>query len=274
MSETSPPHADAVNLPPPAPSTFPRLDSVLCRGSLLPSGSAERPGDMRREYLSLLALHLRQSRAGAMALSPSQTAAHRTGIPIAGLDVNSQRTHAILAGKEILKTVRVHNSKVTEEFNLRSSIVSYASTHGSPQGDSAARRREYLPARDVRWSVGKFDHIIATAAANGRIALYDVNAAGSRIELAWLHEHQGQVNKLDFDPFSGYLLLSASQDKTVRLWDIREPKATRCKLRFDVRSGVREVRWSPKEGMILILPSAQMAASYRIGMPEILWDLS
>ncbi len=247
MSETSPPHPDEVNLPPPAPPLPPARLGPLQR-FIAPLGFSRTAG--RRD------VHTAQpARASPRTVTrrsygtlPSQTAAHRTGIPIAGLDVNHHRTHAILAGKEILKTVRVHDSKVTEEFNLRSSIVSYASTHGPPQGDSVARRREYLPARDVRWSVGKFDHIIATSATNGRIALYDVNAAGSRIELAWLHEHQGQVNKLDFDPFSGYWLLSASQDKTVRLWDIREPKATRCKLRFDVRSGVREVRWSPKEG--------------------------
>ena len=247
MSERFPPHSDEVNLPPPAPPLPPARLGPLQR-FIAPLGFSRASGTREARTHQPARPPPQTITRRSYGTLPSQTAAHRTGIPIAGLDVNDQRTHAILAGKEILKTVRVHDGKVTEEFNLRSSIVSYASTHGSPQGDSAARRREYLPARDVKWSVGKFDHIIATAAANGRIALYDVNAAGSRIELAWLHDHQGQVNKLDFDPFSGYLLLSASQDKTVRLWDIRDPKTTRCKLRFDVRSGVREVRWSPKEG--------------------------
>ena len=139
----------------------------------------------------------------------------------------------------------MHDGKVTEDFNLRSSINSYASTHDSSQADVASKRREYLPARDVRWSTGHYDHIVATAGSNGRIALYDLNAAGPRIELAWLHEHTGQVNKLDFDPFAGYVLLSASQDKSVRLWDLREPKSSKSRLRFEVRSAVRDVRWSP-----------------------------
>lgn len=96
----------------------------------------------------------------------------------------------------------------------------------------------------MRWSTGNWDHIIATAATNGRIALYDLKASGFKTELAWLHEHTGQINKLDFDPSAGYLLLSASQDKSVRLWDlrVRPDKAFR---RFDIRSPVRDVRWSP-----------------------------
>lgn len=177
----------------------------------------------------------------------SQTATHRTGIPIAALDINQSGTHAILAGKEILKTVHVHEGKVTEDLNLRAAINSYASTYTSPQSNRAGKRREYLPARDVRWSTGDWAHIIATAATNGRIALYDLKASGLKTELAWLHEHTGQINKLDFDPFAGYLLLSASQDKSVRLWDMREPKPEKSRLRFDVRSAVRDVRWSPVE---------------------------
>ncbi|RMZ77134.1 hypothetical protein DV737_g4479, partial [Chaetothyriales sp. CBS 132003] len=185
------------------------------------------------------------SRYGALA---SQTATHRTGIPISALDINEQKTHAVLAGKEILKTVRIQDGKVTEDFNLRASIISYASTHGSSQPDAATRRREYLSCRDVRWSSKQFSHIIAAAGQNGRIALYDVNVAGARTELAWIHDHTGQVNKLDFDVFVGYMMLSASTDKTVRMTDIRDTRAAKCTQKFVVRSGVRHVAWSPVEG--------------------------
>ncbi|KAH0847444.1 double-strand break repair protein MRE11 [Fonsecaea pedrosoi] len=175
----------------------------------------------------------------------SRTATHRTGIPIAALDINRRKTHAVLAGKEILKTVRVHDGKVTEDLNIRASISSYAAAHSSSQLDRADKRREYLPARDVKWSIGHWEHIIATAATNGRIALYDLNAPSPKTELAWLHEHTGQINKLDFDPHAGYLLLSASQDKSVRLWDLRQPQRDKSRIRFEVRSAVRDVRWSP-----------------------------
>ncbi|KAJ9645470.1 SEA (Seh1-associated) complex subunit [Knufia peltigerae] len=234
-------------LPPPAPPLPPSRLGQLQRiiapwgkhiGSKSHGGPAQGDGDrgLRRisgshNYSSL----------------PSQTATHRTGIPIAALDINQSGTHAILAGKEILKTVHVHEGKVTEDLNLRASINSYSSAHTTPQFDWAARRRDFLPARDVRWSTGNWAHVVATAATNGRIALYDLNAPGPRIELAWLHEHTGQINKLDFDPHAGYLLLSASQDKSVKLWDMREPKPEKSRQRFDVRSAVRDVRWSPLE---------------------------
>jgi WD40 repeat protein len=172
---------------------------------------------------------------------------HRTGIPIAALDINKNKTHAILAGKDILKTVRIQDGRITEDFNLRSSITSYASARTSPQADITDRRREYLPARDVKWSIGHWEHIVATAATNGRIALYDLNAPSAKTEWAWLHEHSGQINKLDIDPHAGYLLLSASQDKSVRLWDLREPRPDRSRNRFEIRSAVRDVSWCPVE---------------------------
>ncbi|KAK5264400.1 SEA (Seh1-associated) complex subunit [Exophiala xenobiotica] len=245
---SDPPLADNASLlPPPAPPLPPSRLGPLQRiiapwgkhiGSKSHGGPAQ--GDGERGLRQITGIHTYSS-------LPSQTATHRTGIPIASLDINQSGSHAILAGKEILKTVHIHEGKVTEDLNLRASINSYASTHTSPQLDGAAKRREYLPARDVRWSTGNWAHIVATAATNGRIALYDLKAPGPRIELAWLHEHTGQINKLDFDPFAGYLLLSASQDKSVRLWDMREPKPEKSRQRFDVRSAVRDVRWSPLE---------------------------
>ncbi|KAJ4520078.1 hypothetical protein ABEF93_001908 [Exophiala dermatitidis] len=229
-------------LPPPAPPLPPSRLGQLQRiiapwGRHIGSKSHGGPsqGDREHALRQITAIHTYSS-------LPSPTATHRTGIPISALDINQAGTHAILAGKDILKTVHVHDGKVTEDLNLRAAISSYASTH-SQVGD-AGKRREYLPARDVRWSTGNWDHIIATAATNGRIALYDLKASGLKTEFAWLHEHTGQINKLDFDPSAGYLLLSASQDKSVRLWDLRV-KPDKAFRRFDIRSAVRDVRWSP-----------------------------
>lgn len=170
---------------------------------------------------------------------------HRTGIPIAAVDINEQSTHAVLAGRDILKTVRVQDRAIVEDLNLRNQVNTYISTqHLKPE--EIRKRREFLPAKDVRWSHGNYSHVVATAAQNGRIALYDVTTLGSsRVELAWIYQHVGQVNKLDFDPHQGYMLLSGSQDKYCKIWDIRDQRNPIGYNQYHVKAPVRDVRWSP-----------------------------
>ncbi|KAF2111000.1 hypothetical protein BDV96DRAFT_500476 [Lophiotrema nucula] len=186
---------------------------------------------------------------GIRTVGSSQDASHKTGLDISALDINRDGTHAILAGKEILKTVRVHDARVVEEINLRAAVINYAERNA---GSSQVRQRDGFGIHDVKWSHGQYSTHIATAAANGKVILYDLNRAG--VELARLHEHTRQVHKLAFNPHQGYLLLSASQDATVRLWDLRDMRrdAMTCQSR-DVYRGVstpiRDVQWSPTDGL-------------------------
>lgn len=185
----------------------------------------------------------------------SQTATHKTGIPISALDVSPQRTHAVLAGREILKTIRVSGAICAEEFNLRAAIIAYASTHNAPFAGSSVRYKDDLASNDVKWSHGNYSSTIATAAANGRIVLYDINRAG--VQLARVHEHNRQVHKLAFNPHQGYYLLSGSQDATLRLWDLRAMAGGRNVLTFRSThkykanaDGIRDVKWSPTDGTV------------------------
>ncbi|KAL4890791.1 hypothetical protein BDV59DRAFT_77695 [Aspergillus ambiguus] len=183
----------------------------------------------------------------------SQTVTHKTGIPIAALDISPQRTHAVIAGKEILKTIRVSPDHSSEEFNLRNAIISYSSTHQVPNGPSG-RHKDQLMVRDVKWSHGIHDQVIATAVANGRIVLYDLHRTG--LEYCRFVGHSRQVHRLAFNPFMPSLLLSASQDSTVRMWDLRVPSTGRgvpvsgsTHLFHGNSDAVRDVRWSPEDGV-------------------------
>lgn len=146
------------------------------------------------------------------------------------------------------------DSTCTEDFNLRSSIIAYAAAHDASGGTISARHKDQLAATDVKWSHGKYDTTVATAAANGQIVIYDINRPG--IELARLHEHSRQVHRVAFNPFQGALLLSGSQDATIRLWDLRalarEESVTTCRSVYKYtgnNEGVRDLRWSPTEGV-------------------------
>ena len=84
--------------------------------------------------------------------------------------------------------------------------------------------------------------------------LYDINRAG--VELARLHEHSRQVHRVAFNPHQGALLLSGSQDATIRLWDMRNLAGNRSILTCQSthkypgnNEGVRDVKWSPTNGV-------------------------
>ena len=186
----------------------------------------------------------------------SRTTAHRTGIPITALDISPCRTKAILAGRDILKTISVTNTQCAEEFNLKEKVNRYAASHegGGEQRHAASRYSQKVAANDVKWSNGDFETTVATAAANGQIVLYDLNRVG--VEFARLHEHNRQVHRLAFNPHRGNLLLSGSQDGTVRLWDLRTLSGERNVMTCQSRSryagnseGVRDVRWCPTDAL-------------------------
>ncbi|KAF2737677.1 hypothetical protein EJ04DRAFT_487632 [Polyplosphaeria fusca] len=235
-------------LPPPTKSYFSRfvtqpLTSAYASGSRPPSAQTNRGLSGGRPNPLV-------PRAAGVRSGSSQDASHKTGLDISALDINRARTHAILAGKEILKTVRVEDAKVVEETNLRAAVIQYAQHNAATP--SHARQRDGLGIHDVKWSHGHFSTHIATAAANGKVILYDLNRAG--VELARLHEHTRQVHRLGFNPHQGHLLLSASHDATVRLWDLRELKkeVMTCPSR-DVyagqSTGIRDVQWSPTDAV-------------------------
>ena len=186
--------------------------------------------------------------------SSSRTAIHKTGIQILALDISPYRSHAVLAGREILKTIRVDDAGCVEDFNLRSRIVAYASTHNSSRDAQFAQHRDQLSAYDVKWSHGKFDTTIATAAANGRMVIYDLNSTS--VEVARLHEHTRQVHRIAFNPYQGALLLSGSQDATIRMWDLRALGDERSVRTFSSlmkfqgnNESIRDLKWSPSDGV-------------------------
>lgn len=190
----------------------------------------------------------RGSRARFASLSATEnaTTSHRTGLAINTLSINEEGTHALIGGKEIFKTVKVEDGSCAEDLNLRSAIRS------TPTQASGKTRQIYsIDIADVAWAKGDTGHYVAAATSSGKIILYDLGHAG--IPAAQLHEHFRQVHKVTFNPHRGSLLLSGSQDGTVRLWDVRDVRQAstlKSKHKYSGQSdGVRDVKWSPTDGV-------------------------
>jgi WD40 repeat protein len=160
--------------------------------------------------------------------------------------LNESGTHALIGGKGIFKTVKVEGGHCTEDLNLRTTILS------TPKNASGAPRDIYqIDVADVAWAKRDFSNYIVAATSSGKIILYNLGIAGLQGTL--LHEHSRQVHKVHFNPHFGNLLLSGSQDGTVRLWDLRAyrtPASTlHSKRKFSGQAGgVRDVKWSPTDG--------------------------
>ncbi|TAQ91568.1 hypothetical protein B7494_g7 [Chlorociboria aeruginascens] len=183
--------------------------------------------------------------------SSSQHTVYAAGNPVACLDRSPDGQHAVIAGAKVFKTLRIDGSTITEDIDLRTIISTYASTH-----DSSAASSEQLNIKAVQWSHGNLDTTIVTACGNGRIALYDLNKVGEGLEVGRILEHNRQVHKLAINPFMCHWLLSASQDRTVKQFDIRAPINSRAGITFRTVStfnchaeAIRDVQWSPTDGM-------------------------
>ena len=228
------------NAPPlPAPRPLQRARNAANR---LFGYSSRPPSPQEDDQLA------RGSRARFASLSATQdaTAIHKTGLEINTIAINEEGTHALIGGKEIFKTIKVEDGTCTEDLNLRSAIRS------NPfQASGKARQVYSIDIADVAWAKGDFGHYVAAATSSGKVILYDLGHAG--LPAAQLHEHFRQVHKVTFNPHRGSLLLSGSQDGTVRLWDVRDVRQAstlRSKHKYSGQSdGVRDVKWSPTDGV-------------------------
>jgi WD40 repeat protein len=128
----------------------------------------------------------------------------------------------VLAGRDILRILRIGHREITEMSTLR----------------APAEQRKHSPC-DVKWGTVHQKDTVATAGTNGTICVYDLkDGVLGRL----LRGHGRQVHKVAFNPADGRLLLSGSQDGTIKLWDLRENKS---RLSFAGRSdAVRDIQFN------------------------------
>lgn len=243
--ESATPQHSIPRAPPlPAPKPLQRARDVAYRVFGYPTS---RPSSGHDEQLGDRLTYAPGVRHASLGPYQNATASHRTGLEINTLAINEKGTHALLGGREIFKTIKIEDGACIEDLNLRTTIRS------RPTEASGKPRHKYsVDIADVAWAKGDSVDLVAAATSSGKIILYDLGHAG--LQAAQLHEHARQVHKVTFNPHRGSLLLSGSQDGTVRLWDVRDVRhqasTLQSKRKYSGQSdGVRDVKWSPTDGV-------------------------
>ncbi|RGB25950.1 WD40-repeat-containing domain protein [Rhizophagus diaphanus] len=132
---------------------------------------------------------------------------HNLNSSLTALSASPDHNQVVVAGREVLKVLNVSEREITEEFNLKNRHLNKYSN-------------------DVKWGNTSTKNKIATAATNGSIAILDIGNGRTKIDRK-IDEHSRAVNRICFNPTNGSILLSASQDCTMKLWDLREPDSAR-----------------------------------------------
>jgi peroxin-7 len=98
------------------------------------------------------------------------------------------------------------------------------------------------------------DRVFASAGGDGFLKLWDHSLPKQNI--ASVQAHEGEIMSLDFSKYDE-IIATASTDKSVRLWDLRN-----LKLPVNILAGhrypVRRVKFSPHSGTILATASYDM----------------
>ncbi|KAI8606665.1 WD40-repeat-containing domain protein [Dissophora ornata] len=151
-----------------------------------------------------------------------------------------------VVGRDVLKILSVTDSGAEEMINLKTVGI----------------RNNFTGSTDVKWGpTSGRDAKIATIGTNGPIVIWDVGTH-NKIDRT-IKEHTRSVNRICFSPQDPNLLLSASSDSTVRLWDLRV--RDRPGSVMETKDIVREVQFNP-------VSTNDIVAGYESGNIQ-RWDL-
>ena len=145
--------------------------------------------------------------------------------PASALDLCKDGSKVVVAGRSVFKIFSVEEEFV-ERDNLR----------------VGKNINLNFSCNDVVWSPVD-DQVIATAATNGAVVVWNLNKAGRGKQKQVFNDHRRTVNKVNFHPTEAGLLISGSQDGTMKLFDMRIDKPGET---FESKTeSVRDVQFNP-----------------------------
>jgi len=91
------------------------------------------------------------------------------------------------------------------------------------------------------------EKIFASCSDDGIFSLWDIKSANSRIMT--VSAHAAEIFSCDFHKYNEQII-TASQDNSVKVWDLRNTKEP-MRVLVGHRHSVRQVKCSPHEGAII-----------------------
>lgn len=146
--------------------------------------------------------------------------------PANALAINRDATQVAVAGRNVFKVFSLENEEFHERINLR----------------VGKNLNLNFSCSDVVWNMIE-DHILATAATNGAVVTWNLNKSSRSKQDMIYQDHKRTVNKVCFHPSEAHILLSGSQDGTMKSFDIRKREAANTFLSSS--ESVRDVQFCP-----------------------------
>ncbi|RMX68897.1 hypothetical protein DD238_003813 [Peronospora effusa] len=167
--------------------------------------------------------------------------------PLNALSTSPNNHLIAVGGRDVLKVVALEAAGFTEKRNLR--VIGKPSLNFSTN--------------DIRWHPHS-DYLLATAATNGAVVIWNLERDGYKhVQERVLNGHRRAVNRICWHTTDWNVLISGSQDGTVKLWDKRGGKVVST---YQPKSeSVRDVRASP-------FHSNKFAAAFENGIVQV-WDM-
>ncbi|KAK0089843.1 hypothetical protein PV325_005150 [Microctonus aethiopoides] len=148
--------------------------------------------------------------------------------PANALALNKDNTQVVIAGRNVFKVFSLMDDKFEEVCNLR----------------VGKNLNLNFSCNDVAWNLID-DHILATAATNGAVVLWNLNRPSRSKQEHVFIDHKRTVNKVSFHMTEPMWLISGSQDGTMKCFDLRIKEA--IKTFYSNTESVRDVQFSPHQ---------------------------
>ncbi|XP_071158267.1 GATOR2 complex protein WDR24-like isoform X1 [Mytilus galloprovincialis] len=164
------------------------------------------------------------------------------------MDLNRDFSRVVVAGRNVFKIYTVEDDEFTEKFNLR-----------------VGRKLNLdFSVSDVAWSHID-DNILASAATNGKVVIWDLNKPSKSKQDFIFQEHTRTVNRVCFHQVEGNYILSGSHDGSLKIFDIR---LKRVASTFSVGStSIRDVQFCPSNFNYFAFAAADEGGNVQI------WDM-